>query len=72
MTYRGLQSGEALSAVALVDRATAARILCVSIRTLDRWHRLRIGPPRIALRRQIRYRIEAIHTWITMHEDAVA
>lgn len=52
----------------LVDRITAAQMLGVSPRTLDRWHLLRIGPPRITLGRQVRYRVSALEAWILKQE----
>jgi len=54
----------------LVDRVGAAKILGVSPRTLDRWHLLRIGPPRCLLGGQVRYRVEAIAEWVRSCEDA--
>jgi hypothetical protein len=38
-------------------------------RTLDRWHVLRIGPPRITVGRMILYRIEAIESWLRSREE---
>jgi len=53
----------------LVDRSAAARLLGVSARTLDRWHLLRVGPPRILIGRQVRYRVSAIETWLLAQEE---
>lgn len=52
----------------LVDREQAARLLGVSARTLDRWHLLREGPPRVRIGRLVRYRISSIQTWIIKNE----
>ena len=52
----------------LVDRSGAAELLGVSARTLDRWHFLREGPPRIQLGRKIRYRRAAIDNWVLARE----
>ena len=54
----------------LVDRKSAAELLGVSPRTLDRWHLLREGPPRIAVGRQVRYRVSAIEAWLLAQETA--
>lgn len=53
----------------LVDRAVAADLIGVSPRTLDRWHLLREGPPRILVGRQVRYRMSAIEEWLLEHES---
>ena len=52
----------------LVDREGAAKLLGISARTLDRWHLLRQGPPRIQLGRKIRYRRIALEQWLLAHE----
>ena len=52
----------------MLDRQAAATFLGVSPRTLDRWHLLREGPPRIALGRKIRYRRAALEQWILTRE----
>ena len=54
----------------LVDRDAAARFLEVSPRTLDRWHLLREGPPRIRYGRMVRYRLSAIMDWLNAHETS--
>lgn len=48
----------------LVDRDRAAKLLKISPRTLDRWHLMRIGPPRIKTGRFVRYRLRAISEWL--------
>ena len=53
----------------LLDREAAARILGVSPRTLDRWHLLRIGPPRLTIGgRTVRYRLSSLDSWIASQE----
>lgn len=50
----------------LLDRHEVARLLRVNPRTLDRWHLLRIGPPRISLAgHKVRYRRSALNTWLS-------
>ncbi len=54
----------------LLDRGGAAEVLDVSPRTLDRWHVLRIGPPRIKIGGRVRYRLTAIQEWLRSCETA--
>jgi predicted DNA-binding transcriptional regulator AlpA len=54
----------------LVDRDATAHLLEVSPRTLDRWHLLREGPPRIRYGRMVRYRLSAIEDWLSAHETS--
>ncbi|MFA9229889.1 MAG: helix-turn-helix domain-containing protein [Microgenomates group bacterium] len=46
-----------------------ARHLGVSLRTLNRWHALRVGPPRAKVGRTVLYRIEAVETWLSQNES---
>ncbi len=46
------------------DRAAAAQLLGVSVRTLLRWHRQGKGPPRRRNMHGIRYRISEIEDWL--------
>jgi predicted DNA-binding transcriptional regulator AlpA len=48
----------------LLDKQTAANLLGVTARTLDRWHREQAGPPRIRLGRKIRYRRHSLENWV--------
>jgi hypothetical protein len=50
--------------VGWVDRATAAQMLGVTVRTLLRWHRQGKGPPRGHNGYGIRYRISDIDAWL--------
>ncbi len=45
-----------------------AKDLGRSVRTLDRWHALRIGPPRVTIGRVILYRRAAILEWLRARE----
>jgi hypothetical protein len=45
-----------------------AKELNVSKRTLERWHALRLGPPRTAVFRTILYRREAVRLWLLSRE----
>ena len=38
-------------------------------RTLDRWHALGIGPPRIQIQRMILYKIDDVRSWLTAHQE---
>jgi hypothetical protein len=41
-----------------------ADALKISERTLWRWHRLRVGPPRVVVGRKILYRLESVSAWL--------
>jgi len=41
----------------------------VTRRTIERWHALRIGPPRIKIGKQVFYRPEAVQQWILANEQ---
>ena len=42
--------------------------LGVTVRTLNRWHRLRQGPPMVKLGQFRVYRREAVHQWLADRE----
>lgn len=46
--------------------------LGISKRTLDRWHRQRIGPPRTVIGRTILYRRTAVQEWLRSREERKA
>src|SRR6266480_641252 len=52
----------------LLNRCATAGVLGISVRTLDRWHRLGFGPPRIRYAGQIRYRLSSLARWVLSHE----
>ena len=52
----------------LLDRAAAAKLLRISPRSLDRWHVLRSGPPRVEMVGLIRYYLGSIVQWLQDNE----
>jgi len=52
----------------LLSQADLASQLQVSIRTLNRWHALRKGPPRIKVGGFIGYRRDALQKWLQANE----
>ena len=53
------------------DKMTAAEVaemLDVSVRTLSRWHALRVGPARCKVGRTILYRKTAVEAWLDKNE----
>jgi hypothetical protein len=65
---------DAMTAAAMIDaeyiiREDLAKGLKKSVRTLDRWHALRIGPPRTVIGKTILYRREAVSSWLRSRED---
>lgn len=49
----------------------AAKVLNISQRTLNRWGRLRKGPPRIKVGRTVYYRRSSIEEWLIGLEAAL-
>lgn len=49
-----------------------ASLLDVSLRTLNRWHALRVGPPRCKVGRTVLYRSDALETWLSQNETPTA
>jgi excisionase family DNA binding protein len=45
-----------------------AALLGVSLRTLNRWHARRVGPPRCKVGRTVLYRAQAVEAWLTQNE----
>ena len=52
-----------------MTREALAKDLGVSVRTIDRWHILRVGPPRTQLQKVILYRRESVLGWLRSRED---
>ena len=52
-----------------VSREQLAKELGKALRTIDRWERRRIGPPRVVIGRMILYRREAIRDWLLSQEQ---
>lgn len=50
-------------------RRELAQQLGVSPRTIDRWHSLRNGPPRIAIGRTILYNLNSVRGWLQGREN---
>jgi phage terminase Nu1 subunit (DNA packaging protein) len=51
-----------------IDRHAAARMLGVTFRTLQRWHRAEYGPPRKRWRgRQVGYSRAQVQQWLAEH-----
>lgn len=50
-------------------REEVAQELGISLRTLDRWHALRIGPSRTKFRRLILYKKQTVLDWLSKHEE---
>lgn len=46
-----------------------ARQLKISVRTLNRWHAMRRGPPRITQGRLVLYRVAAVQQWLASREQ---
>ena len=54
-----------------IDARTLCEQLAICGRTLDRWHRLRIGPPRVRAGKKILYRKSAVAEWLKNQEAGV-
>jgi predicted DNA-binding transcriptional regulator AlpA len=52
----------------IMDRQALAAFLGVSDRTVDRWHLLRTGPPRIKVGNKVLYRASAVLDWLRRNE----
>lgn len=53
----------------LTKRQTA-ELLSKSEHTLDRWHRMRVGPVRTKIGATVLYREEALRAWVLAQEQA--
>ena len=51
-----------------LSKGQLGKELDVTERTLYRWHTARIGPPRITIGRQVRYRRAAVEKWLIQRE----
>jgi predicted DNA-binding transcriptional regulator AlpA len=54
----------------LIPKGKLAEELNISTRTLDRWHSLRKGPPRVKVGNFIGYRQEAVQLWLLQNETS--
>jgi predicted DNA-binding transcriptional regulator AlpA len=52
-----------------LNKDQAAAQLGVCERTLDRWHTLKEGPPRVTMGRRILYRRSSIASWLASREQ---
>ncbi len=52
-----------------LKREQLAKELGKTLRTIDRWERRRIGPPRVVVGRMILYRKEAVREWLLSQEQ---
>ncbi|MFY0311596.1 helix-turn-helix domain-containing protein [Leisingera sp. D0M16] len=52
----------------LMTPRDTAEFLGISLRTLVRWTKDLIGPPRLLVGRTVRYRIDALIKWLEEHE----
>ena len=52
-----------------IEAPELSRDLGISKRTLDRWHRQRMGPPRTVIGRTILYRRTAVQEWLRSREE---
>jgi hypothetical protein len=48
----------------LVTEVDAAKLLCQSIRTLQKWRVTGYGPAHYKIGRNVRYRLNELNTWI--------
>ena len=58
------------SSLRLLKRVEAASQLGVSVRTLDRWGVIKVGPPRIKVGRYVFYRTETILKWLSSFDSS--
>jgi phage terminase Nu1 subunit (DNA packaging protein) len=54
-----------------MTREQLASVLDISIRTLDRWHARRNGPPRIKQGKLILYRTDSVDKWLQSRESQI-
>lgn len=54
--------------MSFITKKELSEQLKVSVRTLDRWHKQRIGPARSKIGNFIAYRIDAVEEWIKKNE----
>lgn len=72
MYFDSSKNSEQTPDIELLDRKAVARLLGISTRTLDRYHRAGSGPPRILIGRTARYRANTIVDWLRTQEGKLA
>ena len=70
--HEGIPPTKQISLDGYLRREELAQLLGVSARTVDRWHSLRSGPPRIAIGRLILYNLESVRAWLQAKESGLA
>jgi hypothetical protein len=48
-----------------------AKILGITVRTLSRWHKCQLGPPRITVGRLVLYEVSKLSKWLDIHEKTL-
>ena len=51
-----------------MTRPELAEALGVAVRTVERWHVLREGPPRVRMGQRVLYRRDAVRQWLLSRE----
>jgi hypothetical protein len=51
-----------------LTREELAKVLRRDVRTIDRWHARRIGPPRTVIARMVLYSKQSVVKWLASHE----
>jgi predicted DNA-binding transcriptional regulator AlpA len=62
-------TAQSIIADEFMTRDSLARDLGVSVRTIDRWVSLRLGPPRISIGKLILFCRSAVLKWLSSRED---
>jgi hypothetical protein len=53
----------------ILTKGAAARALGIHPKTLDRFYRLRVGPPRLTIGRRVYYRRQLLLSWVLSREE---
>jgi len=51
-----------------LSKSRLAEELGTTTRTIDKWHTLRIGPPRVSVGRKVPYRRDSVRAWLQLRE----
>jgi len=52
-----------------LSKSRLAKNLRTTTRAIDRWHTLRIGPPRVSVGRKVLYRRDSVRAWLQSREQ---